>query len=217
MTAFYMFRLTNLTFFGKERFDHHHVHPHESPPVMTVPLMILAVLSVFGGFLGIPEIFSGEGGNAIKNWLYPVFKDANMKLHAHASHSHFEELLLMGLSVAGAALSIYFARYVYINKPEIAANTAAKFKGAYNLLFNKYFVDEAYDKAVVTPILKGSEKVLWKFTDTGIIDGLINGTAKLIGKISDYIRTVQTGVTQMYAVVMMIGIVITFLWIILSF
>ncbi|MCK6606587.1 MAG: NADH-quinone oxidoreductase subunit L [Ignavibacteriaceae bacterium] len=217
MTAFYMFRLTNLTFMGKERFDHHHVHPHESPAVMTVPLMILAVLSIFGGFLGIPEIFSGEGGNAVKNWLYPVFKDANMKLHAHASHSHFEELLLMGLSVAGAAASIYFARYIYINKPEIAVNTAARFKGMYNLLFNKYFVDEVYDKAVITPIVKGSEKVLWKFTDAGIIDGLINGTAKVVEKISGYIRTVQTGVTQMYAVVMMIGIVITFLWIILSF
>lgn len=213
LTAFYMFRLYYLTFEGKARFGHEK-HPHESPNIMVIPLMILAGLSIIGGFVGIPEVFSGEHGNAFHNWLSPIFKSAERKLAIYGSHSHFEEILLMLISVAGAAGSIFFARYVYTQKPSIAASVSRRFSKGYNLLWNKYFVDEVYDKAVVNPILKGSDSILWKIADNKIIDGLVNSTASVIDFISQRIRKIQTGVAQFYAVVMMVGIVIALFWII---
>jgi len=216
LTAFYMFRLVSLTFFGKERFDHHHVHPHESPLVMTIPLMILAGLSLIGGYIGIPEIFSGSHGNVFHNWLEPIYAPALAKLKIYGSHTHFEEILLMVISVALALSAIYFAYKIYTSKPHIAENISKRFKGSYNILFNKYFIDEVYEAAVVQPIQKGSEKLLWKFADTTIIDGAVNGIAKLVDRSSNIIKKLQTGVVQFYAIIMMIGIAITLLWIILS-
>jgi NADH-quinone oxidoreductase subunit L len=215
LTAFYMFRLYFLTFEGKARFGHDK-HPHESPALMTIPLMVLAVLSAIGGFIGIPALFSGEGGNRFENWLEPVFKSASFKVATEGIYSSFDEILLMVLTVAGAALAIYFARYIYLKNPQFALNTSRKFKGLYNLLLNKYFVDEFYNAAVVTPILKSSDNFLWRIADVKIIDGVVNGTASLIESISGKIRKMQTGVTQVYAVVMMLGIVIALFWIILS-
>lgn len=217
MTAFYMFRLVSLTFLGKERFDHHHVHPHESPAVMTIPLMILAGLSIVGGFIGIPEVFSGAHGNLFHGWLEPIFAKASAKLASHGSHSHATELILMGVSVAAAAGSIWLAYTIYTRKQEIASQTASKFRGVYNLLLNKYFVDEVYDATVVNPLLKFSDKVLWKITDIKLIDGLVNGTASFFTQIAGVIRKMQTGVAQFYAVVMMLGILTALFWIISSF
>jgi NADH-quinone oxidoreductase subunit L len=216
LTAFYMFRLYSLTFEGKERFGNDK-HPHESPKVMTIPLIALAVLSITGGFIGIPEVFSGVHGNVFHNWLEPIFRNAERKMAIYGDHSHLEELVLMGISTVGAIASIMFARYVYLKNPKIAEKASAKFKGFYTLLLNKYYVDEAYDAAIVNPIKIGSEKVLWKFTDNRIIDGFINGTASAIGSLSAIGRKIQTGVAQFYAVVMMIGIAAALLWIILSF
>ncbi len=196
MTAFYMFRLYFLTFEGKERFGHDK-HPHESPKVMTIPLIILAILSVIGGFIGIPEVFSGEHGNQFHNWLAPIFKDADRKLMHFGLHSHFEEILLMVISVIGAAASILLARYIYLKKPEIASRTATRFKGLYNLLWNKYYVDEIYDAVIVNPIVTVSRNVLWKIADNKIIDGTVNGAAKLVDLLSSIIRKVQTGVAQL--------------------
>ncbi|MBK6915332.1 MAG: NADH-quinone oxidoreductase subunit L [Ignavibacteriales bacterium] len=213
ITAFYMFRLYILTFEGKERFGHDK-HPHESPAVMTIPLITLAILSAIGGFIGIPEIFSGEHGNVFHNWLAPVFKDAERKLAFYGSHTHFEEILLMIISVAGAAASIYLARYIYLKNQKIALSTAAKFRSVYNLLLNKYFVDEVYDSTVIQPIYKTSELFLWKIADNKIIDGLINGTASLINIFSGYFRKIQTGVSQFYALIMMLGIAVALFWII---
>ncbi len=216
LTAFYMFRLLNLTFEGKHRFDVHHIHPHESPSLMTIPLIVLAVLSVLGGFIGIPEIFSGEHGNNFHSWLAPIFSNAQVRLAQYGSHTHFEEILLMIISVVGAAASIFFARYVYLKNQKVAEHTASKFKGIYKILFNKYYVDEAYDKAIIQPIFKTSESLLWKITDVKLIDGLVNGTASLIDFISGKVRKIQTGVAQTYAVVMMLGIVAALFWIIYS-
>ncbi|MGE5430726.1 MAG: NADH-quinone oxidoreductase subunit L [Syntrophomonadaceae bacterium] len=215
MTAFYMFRLVFLTFYGKERFSHD-VHPHESPSLMTVPLMVLAFLSVVGGYIGLPVIFSGEGGNLFENWLAPVFTSAERKLEVYGSHTHAEEFLLMFVSVAAAVGSIYFAYFVYTKRQDIAERTSAKFKKLYNLLLNKYYVDEVYEAAVVQPIQKGSETLLWKFTDSKIIDGVVNGSAALIDRTAAFIRRFQTGVAQFYALIMMLGIAIAFFWIIIS-
>jgi NADH-quinone oxidoreductase subunit L len=217
MTAFYMFRLYFMTFEGKEKFDSHKTHPHESPKLMTVPLIVLAVLSAIGGFIGIPEIFSGEHGNLFHTWLAPIFKTTEMKLMHFGGHSHFEELLLMIISVVAAASAIFYARYVYLKKPEVAEKTSSRFKGAYKVLLNKYFLDEAYDATIVNPIVKGSENFLWKIADNKIIDGFINGLAKLIDKISGVIKKMQTGIAQSYAFVMVLGIIIALFWIILSY
>ncbi|MEW6003893.1 MAG: NADH-quinone oxidoreductase subunit L [Stygiobacter sp.] len=216
MTAFYMFRLLSLTFYGNERFDHHHVHPHESPAVMTVPLMILAFLSVVGGFVGMPKVFVGEHGNLFENWLEPIYKPAQLKLAHFGMHSHFEEILLMAISVVLALSAIYFALKVYTQKPEIAESVSSKFKGLYNLLLNKYFVDEIYEASVVQPIQKGSEKLLWKFADVKIIDGAVNGVALLIDKLAEQIKKIQTGFVQYYALVMIAGIAVVLFFLLFS-
>jgi NADH-quinone oxidoreductase subunit L len=215
ITAFYMFRLYFLTFEGKARFGHEK-HPHESPNVMVIPLIVLAILSVIGGFIGIPEIFSGEYGNLFHGWLEPVFKNAERKLIVYGSHTHFQEILLMVLSVGGIVASIFFVRYIYLKKPTVATKTASRFKSIYNLLWNKYFVDEVYDTTVVNPIVKVSDSVLWKIADNKIIDGLVNGIASLVESVSGVIRKIQTGVTQFYAVMMMIGIAVALFWIIFN-
>ncbi|MDH7605875.1 MAG: NADH-quinone oxidoreductase subunit L, partial [Melioribacter sp.] len=216
LTAFYVFRLFSLTFLGNERFDHHKFHPHESPPVMTIPLIILAVLSVIGGYVGIPEIFSGENGNLFENWLAPVYEPAEQKINHYGFHTHTQEILLMTISVILALSAIYFALYVYTKNKNIAENISNRFRKFYNLLFNKYYVDEIYDAVIVKPIVTGSEKVLWKFTDSFIIDGIVNGIAKIIAIISESIRKIQTGIAQLYALVIVAGIAAVLLWIIFT-
>ncbi|MBI5807811.1 MAG: NADH-quinone oxidoreductase subunit L [Ignavibacteriales bacterium] len=216
MTAFYMFRLLSLTFYGNERFDHNHVHPHESPAVMTVPLMILAFLSAVGGYIGMPKVFVGEHGNLFESWLEPVYEPAMRKLAHFGAHSHLEEILLMVISVALALSSIYFAIHVYTKKPEIAENFANRFKKFYNLLLNKYFIDEIYEAAVVQPIQKGSEKLLWKFADVKVIDGAVNGLANLIDKFSGTLKKIQNGLAQSYALFMIAGIAVILFLLILS-
>ncbi|MCH7963311.1 MAG: NADH-quinone oxidoreductase subunit L [Bacteroidetes bacterium] len=216
MTAFYMFRLYFLTFDGKPRFDEKQTHPHESPKLMTVPLIVLAVLSAIGGFIGIPEIFSGAHGNVFHSWLSPIFKSANLKLSYFGAHSHFEEYLLMAISVAGALGGISAAAYIYLKRPSIAANTVERFKSIYTTLWNKYYIDEVYDATVINPIVNSSRSFLWKIFDNKIIDGLVNGLAKSISIVSSLIRKMQTGIVQSYALVMMIGILLAFFWIILS-
>jgi len=216
MTAFYIFRLHFLTFNGTPRFDEKQTHPHESPKVMTIPLIVLAILAAIGGFIGIPEIFSGEHGNAFHTWLSPIFKSAELKLSYYGSHSHFEEYLLMAISVAGALGGIFAAGYIYLKRPSIAANTVEKFKLIYTTLWNKYYVDEVYDATVINPIVNSSRSFLWKTFDNKIIDGLVNGLARSVGDVSALIRKMQTGIVQSYALVMMIGILLALFWIILS-
>jgi len=215
MTAFYMFRLFTLTFLGRERFGHDH-HPHESPKLMTIPLIVLALLSVVGGYVGVPSVFSGEHGNLFHTWLSPVFRSAERKLDFYAEHSVVEELLLMAISVIAALAAIWAAYQIYTRRIEIANNISAKFNKIYRLLLNKYYVDEVYEAAVVKPIQLGSEKLLWKFTDNKIIDGAVNGTAYLIERAGTLIRLLQTGATQFYALIMIVGIVAALFWIILS-
>jgi NADH-quinone oxidoreductase subunit L len=217
LTAFYMFRLYFMTFEGKEKFDHHKQHPHESPKLMTIPLIVLGVLSAIGGFIGIPEIFSGEHGNFFHTWLAPVFKTAEIKLMNVTSHSHFEEILFMAISIVAAVVGILYARYIYLKKPEVADKTASSFKGIYNILLNKYFLDEVYEASVINPIVKGSENILWKIADNRIIDGTINYLAKIIDKISGTIKKIQTGVAQSYALVIVLGLLIALSWLIISY
>ncbi|KAB2926109.1 MAG: NADH-quinone oxidoreductase subunit L [Bacteroidetes bacterium] len=208
VTAFYMFRLVTLTFEGKERFDHHHVHPHEAPKTMLYPLIVLAVLSVIGGFIGVPHVLGGAVGvhNYFEEFLAPVFAPANAALNLPYHDDTALELGLMAVSVAVGLAGIWFGRYVYLTKPSIAADAAARFGGLHRLLWNKYFVDEAYDAAVVEPVRKTSERFLWKVVDVRIIDDALNGTARIVEMTANILRRIQTGVVQSYAVVFIAGI-----------
>jgi NADH-quinone oxidoreductase subunit L len=213
LTAFYMFRLVSLTFGGEKRYGPE-VHPHEAPKTMTVPLIILAFLSVVGGIVGIPE--SLLGSNALEHWLEPVFAPAYDKLHIYPHPVEITEYLLMVLSVAVAAGAIYAARYVYLQRTELAEQWKSKYALAYRVLFNKYYVDEAYDAVVVSPTVKVSEGFLWKGVDVAVIDGIVNGSAKLVAIVAQGIRRVQTGIAQQYATVFVGGILFILLWLIFS-
>ncbi|MBP1648324.1 MAG: nuoL [Bacteroidetes bacterium] len=209
VTAFYMFRLLALTFEGEKRWDAGK-HPHEAPATMTVPLIALAFLSVAGGFVGVPA--SLGGGNAIEQWLEPVFERAGRVLPSPAHPSVALEYVLMALSVGMAIAGIVLARTWYLRRKEVPERLSQRFARAYRLLWNKYYVDEVYDAVVVTPTVQGSEKLLWKGIDVGIIDWCINTGAKMIGLLSKTVRVVQTGLAQSYVFVFLLGVVVILGW-----
>ncbi len=215
LTAFYMFRLVHLTFHGTPRFDPDKVHPHESPPTMTVPLIVLAILSIVGGFLGIPHAF----GHALhiphflEQWLHPVLVETHKILGIEpATEIHPIEFVLMGISVVLALIGIAVATWFYITNQQIPQRLAERFRGLYQLLWNKYYVDELYYTLIVDPLWYGSTTLLWKITDVGIIDGTVNGIARLIGHFGNLFRKIQTGIAQSYAVMMVAGIVLILIW-----
>lgn len=210
LTSYYMFRLISLTFYGQPRYDEHHLHPHESPPTITIPLIILAVLSVIGGFIGLTEIYHMP--NILKEWLNPVFANAEKILTAsHPPHEHAitAELIIIFLSVIISLIAIYLAIKKYSALKEFKAP-----EGFGKVLENKYYVDEAYDKIIVNPIQKTSENFLWKIFDNKIIDGFVNGVANYISNISLDWRKLQTGVIQDYTAVSVAGVILIILYLI---
>ncbi len=211
-TAFYMFRLVSLTFEGSPRWRHD-MHPHEAPLTMTIPLILLAVLSVVGGIAGWPA--SLGGGNALEQWLEPVFEGAALRMPMGHHGVEPVEYLLMALSVAVAAGGILLARRWYLRNTAEPAAAIARAPGLYRLLLNKYFVDEMYDAAIVTPAVKGSEKLLWKGIDVGVIDWLVNALPKGIAAVSSLSRRIQTGVAQGYALVFVAGVVTLLAWLLM--
>lgn len=209
LTAFYMFRLVTLTFEGEKRFDPHRVHPHEASKTMTIPLIVLAILSMVGGFVGIPH------ANVIENWLEPVFSPAQYKLLAGEHIGGLMEYLLMFVSVAIAVSGIYSARWIYLRRADIAVSLVKRYPRIYRTLLNKYYVDEIYDAVVVDPTVKISNDILWKAMDVTMIDGSVNGSAKIINGIGQVFRKIQTGVAQSYAVVFIGGILFVITWLLL--
>jgi NADH-quinone oxidoreductase subunit L len=207
ITAFYMFRLVSLIFEGNGRWSHD-LHPHEAPKIMTVPLMVLAFLSVVGGFVGIPH--SLGGGNWFEQWLEPVFVRAHSQLTNGHGSSMTAEYILMALSISVGIAGIIIARRVYLHMPGFSDRIKENFKRIYRLLWNKYYVDEVYDFTIVSPIKNGSEKLLWKGIDVNIIDGLVNGSARVISGASSLMRKIQTGLVQNYAIIFVVGIIIIF-------
>ncbi|MFQ6109503.1 MAG: NADH-quinone oxidoreductase subunit L [Candidatus Aminicenantales bacterium] len=202
MTAFYMFRLIFLTFHGEERIEEEaKKHLHESPPVMTIPLLVLAFFSVVAGYVGLPVVF-GKNLNLFERFLEPVI---------HISHApHLElgtEWMLILISVAVALLGIYIAHVFYIRNPQIPGRLVARFPAIYRLLYNKYYVDEIYNTAFVNSTVKGSEKIYDNF-DLKVIDGAVNGTASVTnfsGKILSYL---QSGLLKDYALVFLLGAIL---------
>jgi NADH-quinone oxidoreductase subunit L len=197
LTSFYMFRLVLLTFYGECRASHdvqHHIH--ESPPSMTVVLTVLAVLSVVGGYVGLPLGL----GNPLGEFLAPVFGGH------HAAHSRALELGLMVTSVGIAAFGFCVAYVMYVADPEMPTRLADRAKGIYELLLNKYWVDETYDALIVQPIVRGSNW-LWTFFDAQVVDGAVNGTAEAVMANGRVWRLLQTGNVQHYALSVLAGAV----------
>lgn len=222
MTAFYMFRLVNLVFHGKERFDHKHIHPHESPRTMTIPLIILAILSAIGGFLGIPYALGfwfSHHPNFLENFLGPIFKDANIVLGLGAHHLAAAEYLLMIVSVGIAIFGIWLAyRWYYFDEKWTSPKKIANdLKPMHKILWNKYYIDEIYFRTVVDPIITMSRSFFWKFFDLKIIDGIVHGLATLTLELGEKLRKIQTGFAQTYAIYMVAGTIILLTWIIFSF
>ena len=213
LTAFYMFRLVALTFEGSPRHDPAEVRPHEAPRIMTVPLIVLAVLSAIGGFFGVPR--SLGGGHLLEQWLEPIFMDATEIMLLPIPEVHAAEYVAIVVSVGLVAVGIYGAWMLYLRRRELIPRLVSRYKRLYTLLWNKYYVDEIYDASIIVPTLRGSEKLLWRGLDVFVIDGVVNGTAKLMSVVSHLSRRVQVGVTQSYAVVFVVGIVVILAWLVL--
>ncbi len=243
LTATYMFRLLYLAFFGERReapaadgLGHGHAadahgheaahggHLHDAPPAMAIALVVLAIGSVLAGYVGVPNVLV-HGGNRIEAFLEPSFRAAGTTegivaqaaepAAAEESHSASTELGLMGFSTAVALAGIGLATVIYRRRQGAAEAIAARFAGVYRLLLGKYFVDEAYDAALVQPVKRLSNTLLWRGVDAGLIDGTVNGVGLVVRGWSAVLRRMQTGSVRAYAMSFFVGVVVIvgyYLW-----
>jgi NADH-quinone oxidoreductase subunit L len=202
LTSFYMFRLIYLTFFGPKRYDEKKVHVHESPKSMTVPLIILAVLALVGGWFALPAFWGGK--NYFADFLAPIF-GAEEVAGMNAAAAHSLELLLSLVAVLAATIGLVVAWRMYSKGAKQGTSG-----GLHQVLFNKYYVDEIYQATVVGPLMWLSRNVFWKVVDTGVIDGTVNGIASGAASVGDTVRRTQSGNTRSYAVWVVIGAILVF-------
>jgi NADH-quinone oxidoreductase subunit L len=223
MTAFYMFRLWFKTFFGPEHFEEHtdlhahgaavHTHSdshtvmvadneddhahgvHESPAIMTVPLAILALLSIIGGWVGVPAALGGH--NEIEHFLEPVFSSGTAVEAATTSQG--SELGLAAVSVAVALFGLFIAYLFYYKKPGTAAALARRAPALYNLVLNKFYIDELYRAVIITPLLMFSRLFLGGLVDGGIVNGSGAAAGATTRGLSSLVRRVQSGNIRSYA------------------
>ena len=208
LTSFYMFRLLFLTFYGEFRGTHEQKHHlHESPNVMTYPLIILAVLSAIGGFVGIPQLLGGS--QKFDKFLEPVFSKAELKLsHLETAHlSHATEWTLMGVSIALIIMSILLARRIYFIKKIIPVSEKVKLSFWHNLSYHKFYIDELYRYILIRP-MHFIHDFLNLRIEAGIIDRKVNGTGDAVMGFSKYLRLLQNGKTGYYIFGMVIGLVV---------
>jgi NADH-quinone oxidoreductase subunit L len=196
LTAFYIFRGVFLTFHGEQR--DHSLHPHESPPVMTVPLVVLGALAVIGGYVGLPAVL---GTNWFGQFLAPVFGGGGPEINPAL------EWILIAISTLAALSGIGLAYWFYVLNPAIPVSLAEYYHDVYSLLVHKYYVDEVYDAWVAHPA-RWVANVFWQVGDRGIIDGLADGLARIMGRIGIALRGIETGLARRYALAMLVGVVI---------
>ncbi|MCC7173716.1 MAG: NADH-quinone oxidoreductase subunit L [Bryobacterales bacterium] len=240
MTAFYMWRLMNLTFYGQPRMDGHTAaHIHESPRTMTVPLAVLAAGSVLAGWIGVPKLWSvfPEAFRAFEHWLEPAVPSIAAHAAEGAPHETGIEWMLMLLSVAVALGGIWLARHFYVHRPQLPDALARSAGGLYTTLSNKWYVDEIYGYLFVDGLAKGGGSALARF-DNRVVDGgvngagwmtrlgstlsiwwdtwIIDGSVRLLSfmvKVFSYpMRLLQTGLFQSYALAFVLGILALFAW-----
>ncbi|GBD99972.1 NADH-quinone oxidoreductase subunit 12 [bacterium BMS3Abin07] len=205
LTAFYSFRLIYLTFHGEFRgTEEQRHHLHESPKVMTIPLVLLCIGAVASGWIGIPELIGGEHSNWIANFVRPVVG------HPEVNAAHSTAWMVIALSVAIALTGIFVARSFYIKNKELPGKFAGMFPFTYRVLFNKYYVDELYDLIIVRAAKGIARNIMVGFTDSKIIEGIVNGIPRLIGWTSAQIRKVQSGDAHRYAAMMVLGMFLIF-------
>ena len=205
LTAFYMFRLYAMTFHGQFRGTHDQQHHlHESPAAITIPLIILAILAVVGGWIGIPEVLM-HGGHRLEAFLEPIFEKSNQISVKHEL-SHATEYTLMAVSVGGALIALLFAwnKFSKYQKAEINETGIGK------VIANKWYVDELYDKMIVQP-LQSLATFFNQVIEKNIIDGLVNGVGKAVQYGSRQIRLLQSGLVGTYILLMVVGMLILFI------
>ncbi|MFA4827755.1 MAG: NADH-quinone oxidoreductase subunit L [Thermodesulfovibrionales bacterium] len=201
LTALYSFRLIFLTFHGKFRGTHEQEHHlHESPKVMTIPLILLCVGAIASGWVGIPHLLGG--GAHFTEFMKPVLG------HPEGHGTHSEEWMVMAISVIAGFSGIGLAYFMYLKRADIPVRLAARFSAVHKILFNKYYVDEFYSFLIVRPAIWIAKNILIGITDAKIIEAIVNGIPKAIGGFSQVIRKVQTGFLQHYATIMATGILI---------
>jgi NADH-quinone oxidoreductase subunit L len=191
-TSFYMFRLLILTFFGKARYTHDDVHHvHESSSSMLIPLVILAIGSIGGGYLNIPGFLG-----------YKTIETAGSNV----------DTILMLDSIGAALAGLAIAWWLYAARPELPARIASGAEAFYSILTHKYYIDEIYDAIIVLPLLVTSREFLWKIVDTLMIDGAVNGIGQLIRSSADGLRHMQSGYVRTYAAWILAGGVLVIAW-----
>jgi len=204
LTSFYVFRLIFLTFHGKPRYDEHKVHVHESPKSMLVPLMILAVLSIIGGWMAAPAFWGGP--DYFARFLEPTFVQSSVgNAEGAEAAAHALEIPLAIVAVAAALVGFAVAFWLYLKQPGKPEQLAKSMHGLYNTLLHKYYVDEIYAALIVKPLLWISTSVLWQAVDVRTIDATVNGIAEGATDIGDGVRHTQSGNTRSYAVWVVIG------------
>lgn len=206
MTAFYMTRLMTLTFWGKSRVAKD-VHPHESPALMTIPLVILGVLSLIGGWIGIPHVIAailpGHPSNFFADWLSPLIRPLPAAPHADVT----TEWILMGVSVGLAIISAFFAYRFYAVKTEVPGKLAQKMGPVYAAVSNKYYVDEFYFGSLINPLVSLSRD-LWYYVDVNFIDRITYFVSDVTKGAGSFVRSLQNGNFQQYALYVGMGVVV---------
>lgn len=203
-TSFYMFRMMFLTFNGKFRgtTEQEH-HLHESPSSMTIPLIVLAILSAIGGLLGIPALLGGS--HWLSNFLAPVFAESSAR-GAHLTLDHSTEFILMGVSVAGALGALLYAYSRYSKQGHVPLDDSAERGALANLSYNKYYIDEVYN-ALITRPLDALSGFFFRIVDKKGIDGVVNGLGKGAVEASKGLRLLQSGMVGFYIFMMVTGII----------
>jgi NADH-quinone oxidoreductase subunit L len=209
MTAFYMFRCLYMTFYGPQK-THPKAkdHVHESPWVITLPLVVLATLATVGGLVGIPHAIDIlHVGNKLEHFLAPVFEHSQ-KLHEIQAHgTAATEISLMVLSVVIAVIGISAATVMYLKNPDLPGKFTGKFSKLHRWVYNKWYIDELYDALIVNPT-KNIGTFCWKGFDLKVVDGIVNGTGKVVTVFSTALRYTQSGLIHNYALTMVLGMVV---------
>ncbi|TFF33668.1 NADH-quinone oxidoreductase subunit L [Mucilaginibacter psychrotolerans] len=204
LTSFYMFRMMYLTFWGKFRGTHEQEHHlHESPPSMTIPLIVLAILSAIGGFIGVPAVLGGH--HELGAYLAPVF-EASTKILGEHELSHSTEKTLMGISVLLAFIAMAYAYFKHVKGGSLPVGDEEERPALTNLSYHKFYIDELYDTIIRKPLDFLSE-FFYKVVEQLGIDGLVNGLGKGTLETSKGLRLLQTGNVGFYIFMMVVGII----------
>jgi NADH-quinone oxidoreductase subunit L len=186
--------------------EEHHTHIHESPLVMIIPMAILAILAVFGGYVGVPQALGGR--NHFEHFLAPVFSAAHtpgQEAAAEGAAAGISEIMATVVSIAMAFLGLFFAWLLYYKKRDLPDRIAAGLGWLYNTVRDKFYVDEIYQAVIVTPLVKGSALVLWRGVDVAGIDATADDSAETARSLSDKFRHMQSGNIRSYAAWVAVG------------